>query len=202
MSYSLLAHKNRACRHWEQQSTLLDTQHPSQLFSHAAISVFSNSKVENGCFYIPNQIFKGRQEGRNQSVTAVNNLWLYVYLHCEWEARKGCLLFLFVQIVLLQPCKYVSQLWYVQNAAHREHLACISEGQVIPFLPQYLVCQYTPSLQPHTIVEKKHFTSRNAEQKFTKATVRLCGLVDITVKQKYLFLAARGQNGQLSWQSV
>lgn len=70
MSYALLAHKNRACRHREQQSTLLDTQNPSQLFSHTVILVFLNSKLEKGHFHIPNQIFKKEIHMSSSSRTA------------------------------------------------------------------------------------------------------------------------------------
>lgn len=69
----------------------------------------------------------------------VNNHWVYVYVHWEWEVRIGCLSFPFVQNIPLQPWKCVSQLWYVQNAARREQLECISEGQVIP-LSISIVC--------------------------------------------------------------
>lgn len=58
MSYALMAHKNRACRHHEQQGILLDAQNPSQLFSHTDILVFLNPKLEIGHFHIPKQIFK------------------------------------------------------------------------------------------------------------------------------------------------
>lgn len=71
---------------------------------HIDFSIFN---LEKWHIHISKQIFKRKfiyllGAERQKCVMDVNNPWVFVHLHCEWEARIGCLSFLFVQNILLQ----------------------------------------------------------------------------------------------------